>query len=83
MENELIIPTTERDFYLRLGAALRAARAARDISIDTLAAAAGISTETLVQYEDAKIAIPVYHLIPIMQFMEYPPELESAAICAK
>ncbi len=77
VDNDLIVPENERDFYVRLGAALRKVRGKRGISIEALAAVANITPERLTQYEDAQLAMPVYHLIPIMQYLDFPPELEA------
>lgn len=74
---EMIIQPDDYEFYRRLGAKLRAVRISRGISPDAVAAAANITVEQLEKYENAELAIPVYHMFPILKFMDYPSELND------
>ncbi len=76
IDKEYIITEKDRNFYVRLGNAMRDVRVSRGVSVAEVAAAAGISAECLIKYENAELAIPVYQLIPIMQYFDFPPELE-------
>ncbi len=76
-DKDLQIDSSQRQFYENLGRKLRSARIARNMSADELATAAGISLEQFYAYENAELAIPIYHLIPILKYLEYPPELDT------
>ncbi len=69
--------TSEQEFYKNLGEKLRIARTARNISVDDLAAAANITPDVLTEYEDGLQSIPIYHLIPMLEYLEFPPELDT------
>ncbi len=77
MDKELIVGDENREFYTKLGKTITKTRSERGISLEKLAEIADISPEQLAAYESGNLAIPVYTLIPILQFMKYPPEFDN------
>ncbi len=65
------------EFYKKLGTTLRTTRTERNISIDTLAAVVNITPEKLSEYESGTTAMPASIFIPILQFMNFPPEFNT------
>ena len=74
---EMIVKPGEEDFYVRSGYKLRSARSKLGLSAEEIAKHIGITTDLLDKYEKGILAIPVYHFIPILQFMGFPEELEN------
>ncbi len=77
IDPDLIVTDEHREFYTKLGATIRKTRTERGISVEALAAAAQITPEQLTAYENAELAVPIYTMMPIMQFMNYPPEFDK------
>ncbi len=77
MDKELVITDENRDFYIKLGKTITKTRKEREISLEKLAEVANITPNQLAEYESGTFAIPVYTLIPILQFMNYPGEFDN------
>ncbi len=73
---EMIINPGEEEFYQRLGMRLRAARERLGMAASDIARIVDIDVEQLQDYENAVLAIPIYHMLPIAEFLGYPPELD-------
>ncbi len=77
--NDLFVTDTHREFYTKLGNAIRTTRTARGISVAELAMIADVTPEQIENYENAITAISIYKLIPILKHMNYPAEFENLA----
>ncbi len=75
MKNQ--VNASEREFYKKLGQKLRNARTARGVSVEDLAAVAEITPDVMTAYEEGTLEIPIYHLIPMLKKLEFPPELDT------
>lgn len=71
----MIIQPDERDFYIKLGYRLRSTRTKLGITLDEIASVIDMPPMHFEKYENAELAIPVYHLFPVLEYMKYPIEL--------
>ncbi len=76
-DNDLIVDDKNREFYKKLGAAIRKNRIERDMSVDELANIANVTPAQIQNYEDGIRAIPVFNLIPILQHMNFPADFDN------
>ena len=77
LDNEFIIPEGEQEIYDFIGKTIRDARVARNISQQEIADALEIDIEVVNAYENAEIAVPVYHFLEIAKYMKWPPEFDE------
>ena len=77
MEHEFIIPEGEQEIYEIIGNTIRDARDARNLTQQEVADVLGIGVEVLDAYENAEIAVPVYHFLEIAKYMKWPPEFDE------
>lgn len=74
---EMRINHGEESFYINLGKNIRKARNKLGLSIEDVAKRIGISAMQLEKYENGVLAIPIYHFMPLLQYMGFPKELEA------
>ncbi len=74
---EMRINRGEESFYINLGKNIRNARNKLGLSIEDVAKKIGVSAIQLEKYEKGILAIPIYHFMPLLQYMGFPKELES------
>ncbi len=74
---EMIVKPDEELFYIELGQKIKSARNRLGISQEDIANAIGVSVSFFEKYENGTLAIPVYHFIPLLQYMKFPYELEN------
>ena len=77
MSQEFVIPEGEQEVYDLIGKTIRDARVARDISQKDIADALDIDVDVIDAYENAEIAVPVYHFLEIAKFMKWPTEFDE------
>ncbi len=77
MDIELFVDDENRDFYVRLGATIRKTRTERGITLEQMAEIAGIEPAQLDSYESGTFAIPILTLVPILRYMNFPPEFDE------
>ncbi len=77
MLDDLKVPKGEELFYKTIGETLRNARIARNISQDDLAAVLQVGVDVIDAYEQATLAIPIYHFLEIAKFMGWPAEFDE------
>ncbi len=75
---EMRINRGEETFYINLGKNIRKVRNKLGLSIEDVAKKIGVSAIQLEKYENGVLAIPIYHFMPLLQYMGFPKELESA-----
>lgn len=75
---EMRINRGEETFYINLGKNIRKVRNKLGLSIEDVAKKIGVSAIQLEKYEKGILAIPIYHFMPLLQYMGFPKELESA-----
>lgn len=74
---EMRINRGEETFYINLGKNIRKVRNKLGLSIEDVAKKIGVSAIQLEKYEKGILAIPIYHFMPLLQYMGFPKELES------
>ena len=74
---EMRINPEEKEFYISLGKKIKLARDRLGLSSATVAAAIGVNVDQLEKYENAVLAILVYHFITLLQYMKFAKELEN------
>lgn len=77
LSQEFVIPEGEQEVYDLIGKTIRDARVARDISQKDIADALDIDVDVIDAYENAEIAVPVYHFLEIAKFMKWPTEFDE------
>lgn len=77
MMDELKIPVGEENFYKKIGETIRSARLARNVSVADLAGVLQVGVDVIEAYENADLAIPIYHFLEIAKFMNWPAEFDE------
>ncbi len=74
------VPAEHLKFYTELGRRFKNARIQRGISLEQLANIANITPERLEKYEKAELVFPIYEILPMVEFMGYPHELDRIVV---
>lgn len=77
LSQEFVIPEGEQEIYDLIGKTICDARAARNITQQEIADALDIDVDVVVAYENAEIAVPVYHFLEIAKYMKWPKEFDE------
>lgn len=80
---EMKIYPQDRAFCEKMGRRLRDFRIAHGLSLDEIAKIAGTTAEYMEQYETAKLQIPVYHYLPLVEYFDYPTELALTTVLSE
>jgi transcriptional regulator with XRE-family HTH domain len=75
--HEFIIPDGEQEIYDLIGKTIHDVRVARNVSQQEIADALNIDVEFVNAYENAEIAVPVYHFLEIAKYMKWPTEFDE------
>jgi len=77
MSEEFMVPNGEEKFYKKVGQTIRNARQTRNVSPQDLASALQVDVNVIEDYEQANVAIPIYHFLEIAKFLKWPPEFDE------
>ena len=77
LSQEFVIPEGEQEVYDLIGKTIRDARVARNISKKDIADVLELDVDVIDAYENAEIAVPLYHFLEIAKFMKWPPEFDE------
>lgn len=75
--SEFIIPQGEEKNYELIGSTIRNVRMKRNISQNDLAKVLNVDVEVIDAYENAEIAVPIYHFLDIAEYMKWPSEFDE------
>lgn len=70
LQDEFIIADGEQDFYTKIGQMIRDIRINKNISQEELAKSLNTTSEFIDAYENATIAIPIYHFMELCKIMD-------------
>ncbi len=70
LQDEFIIANDEQDFYTKIGQMIREIRTSKNISQEELAKSLNTTPEFIDAYENATLAIPIYHFMELCKIMD-------------
>ena len=70
LQDEFIITNGEQDFYTKIGQKIRDIRTSKNISQAELAKSLNTTSEFIEAYENATVAIPIYHFMELCKIMD-------------
>lgn len=70
LQDEFIIANGEQDFYTKIGQKIRDIRTSKNISQAELAKSLNTTSEFIDAYENATVAIPIYHFMELCKIMD-------------